>query len=245
MSNATIDDAVSLGKRLLSLVDRAEPVATPLALGVLIVCGTLGVFWSGLGDAMKSGLAVAVLAAPLLFLYRSIHRQTTALSEHVAASASSTPLATVALYEGLKTISVLNLGKRLDVMLLARSGERYLSDLRNIDPQWGSLRVVLTDDAFLELWKTRPLARGWALQSEVLVSRQESDIHYLIAGGEAAVLGFFSAAPGGKVDYSHSLLVTPDTAGGRELIEALRMHFSHRWRVAEVVRREADEAAKR
>jgi hypothetical protein len=224
----------SRSQRLEAMLDRIEPAAVAISLGVLVVGGVVGAVWDTVGDLMKSGLAVSVLGLPLLLLFRSTHRQSIALARHINESPSA-QLSTVSLYEGMRTLSELTAGSRVDAILLARSGGRYLADLRSIDAQWETLRVVVTDTEELDVWKSQPKARGWALHSMVRVSAEPTDVHYLIAGDDCAVVGFYSVYGPGNVDYSHSLLVTPQTAGGRELIDALKVHFQCRWESAQEV----------
>lgn len=235
MPNDDVEAATSRGERLNKRLDVVEPVAVPVALGALIVIGVVGLVWGAVGDAMKQGLAVAILGVPLLFLYRSVHRQTTVLAEHISASATP-PITAVSLYEGLKTVGEIKRGTGHNALLLARTGSRYLSDLRNIDPQWGAMTVVLTDDKDAALWSTRPIKRGWAQNVEVLISEAASDVHYLVVGDDVALLGFYDDHGSGRVDYAHSLLVNGSADETRTLIDALRAHFGSRQRSACVLR---------
>lgn len=219
-------------RRLQTAIDRAEPVAVVTSLAALAVAGVIGPLWTSVGDVMKQGLAVALLVVPLLFLYRSIHKQTTALTQHVAEGARR-PMTSVPLYEGLRALAEIEYGRRPDVLLLARSGERYLGDLRNIDPRWGTLRVVLTHETHLDLWRSRPRDRGWATDIDIRLSSHASDVTYLMIGNDHALIGFFLDAGDGTVDYANSVLVAADTGHGRELLDALRRHFNHRFSNAE------------
>lgn len=222
----------SRSSRLDAILDRIEPAAVAVSIGLLVIGGVLGAVWDTVGDLMKSGLAVALLGVPILLLLRSTHRQSVALARHIDESPSA-HLSTVSLYDGMRTIADLTAGSRSDVMLLARTGGLYLSHLRSIDPQWGTLQVMLTDAEELDVWKSRPKSRGWALDSVLRLSTAPTDVHYIIAGDDCAVVGFYAVYGPGNVDYGHSLLITPKTAGGGEVIAALKAHFQCRWENAQ------------